>query len=251
MGRRLRHLVRPDAPHRRAEHRRRDRDLAQPPGLRAAGGQPGRHGEPGRGTWQVWFGNIGWNVISYVRTSAASSIDFAVNTFYSDAVSRGYAQRSWYLTSVQAGVRTVGRRRRADAEQLHLLDQRRLNQDTTAPTAPSNLNGGGTTSSSTNLVVERLVGQRRRGGLPRSSAGRRPAGSLHPGRDLDVDLVQRDRAERLDRLPVLRDRLRLRRERLLAVEHGLGDHDLRRRADPATAPSGSTSGAAGTSPSSR
>ncbi|MFF4195882.1 cellulose binding domain-containing protein [Nonomuraea sp. NPDC001831] len=55
------------------------------------------------GTWQVWYGNIGWNVVSYVRTSATSSLDFAVDTFYSDAVSRGYAQRSWYLTSVQAG----------------------------------------------------------------------------------------------------------------------------------------------------
>lgn len=54
-------------------------------------------------TWEVWFGNTGWNVISYVRTSPATSIDFAIDTFYSDAVSRGYAQRNWYLTSVQAG----------------------------------------------------------------------------------------------------------------------------------------------------
>ncbi|MDA0647631.1 MULTISPECIES: GH12 family glycosyl hydrolase domain-containing protein [Nonomuraea] len=55
------------------------------------------------GTWDVWFGNVGWNVISYVRTSPASSIDFAVDTFFSDVVARGYGQRSWYLTSVQAG----------------------------------------------------------------------------------------------------------------------------------------------------
>ena len=55
------------------------------------------------GTWAVWFGNIGWNVISYVRTSAASSLTYTVNDFYSDAISRGYAQRSWYLTSIQAG----------------------------------------------------------------------------------------------------------------------------------------------------
>ena len=54
-------------------------------------------------TWNVWFGNIGWNVVSYVRTSATSSIDFRVNDIYSDAVNRGYAQRSWYLTSIQAG----------------------------------------------------------------------------------------------------------------------------------------------------
>jgi hypothetical protein len=54
-------------------------------------------------TWEVWFGSIGWNVISYVRTSPAATLDFAVDTFYGDAVSRGYAERSWYLTSVQAG----------------------------------------------------------------------------------------------------------------------------------------------------
>ncbi|MGW0068972.1 GH12 family glycosyl hydrolase domain-containing protein [Streptosporangium sandarakinum] len=54
-------------------------------------------------TWEVWYGNIGWNVISYVRTSATNSIGFAVRTFADDAINRGYAQRSWYLTSVQVG----------------------------------------------------------------------------------------------------------------------------------------------------
>ncbi|GII80353.1 glycosyl hydrolase family 5 [Sphaerisporangium rufum] len=55
------------------------------------------------GTWDVWFGNVGWNVVSYVRTSATNSISFNVGTFYSDMVNRGYAQNSWYITSVQAG----------------------------------------------------------------------------------------------------------------------------------------------------
>ena len=55
------------------------------------------------GTWDVWFGNIGWNVVSYVRTSPVGSISYPVSTFYGDAVARGYAQRSWYLTSIQAG----------------------------------------------------------------------------------------------------------------------------------------------------
>ena len=55
------------------------------------------------GAWDVWFGNVGWNVISYVRTSAASSISFPMTTFWNDVVSRGYGQTSWYLTSVQAG----------------------------------------------------------------------------------------------------------------------------------------------------
>jgi hypothetical protein len=54
-------------------------------------------------TWDVWFGNTGWNVISYVRTSATGSASFAPVAFLNDSVSRGYAQRSWYLTSIQAG----------------------------------------------------------------------------------------------------------------------------------------------------
>jgi Glycosyl hydrolase family 12/Cellulose binding domain len=54
-------------------------------------------------TWNVWFGNVGWNVVSYVRTSATNSLNFAVNDFYADAINRGHAQRSWYLTSIQAG----------------------------------------------------------------------------------------------------------------------------------------------------
>jgi hypothetical protein len=55
------------------------------------------------GTWTVWEGNIGWNVVSYVRTAPTGSISFAVNDFYRDMVGRGFAQNSWYLTSVQAG----------------------------------------------------------------------------------------------------------------------------------------------------
>ena len=55
------------------------------------------------GTWDVWEGNVGWNVVSYVRAAGTSSVSFPVSTFFDDAVSRGYASRSWYLTSVQAG----------------------------------------------------------------------------------------------------------------------------------------------------
>jgi hypothetical protein len=54
-------------------------------------------------TWAVWEGNIGWNVVSYVRTSATGSMSFPVSTFFNDAVSRGFAQSAWYLTSIQAG----------------------------------------------------------------------------------------------------------------------------------------------------
>jgi hypothetical protein len=53
--------------------------------------------------WDVWFGNIGWNVISYVRSTASTGLSTAVDAFYADAVRRGYAKDDWYLTSVQAG----------------------------------------------------------------------------------------------------------------------------------------------------
>jgi hypothetical protein len=54
-------------------------------------------------TWDVWEGNIGWNVISYVRQAPTTTMNFPVSTFYTDAIGRGYAQSAWYLTSIQAG----------------------------------------------------------------------------------------------------------------------------------------------------
>ncbi|MFX8203616.1 hypothetical protein ABTL17_20130, partial [Acinetobacter baumannii] len=40
-------------------------------------------------TWGVWFGNFGWNIVSYVRQGSTSSIGFNVSSFYRDMVSRG------------------------------------------------------------------------------------------------------------------------------------------------------------------
>jgi hypothetical protein len=54
-------------------------------------------------TWNVWEGNIGWNVVSYVRQSTTGSMSFSVSSFFNDAVSRGFASTSWFLTSIQAG----------------------------------------------------------------------------------------------------------------------------------------------------
>jgi cellulase/cellobiase CelA1 len=70
--------------------------------VHAAGAKVGTASIAGA-TWDVWYGNSGWNVVSYVRQSPVSSIGFTVASFYQDMVNRGYAQRSWYLTSVQAG----------------------------------------------------------------------------------------------------------------------------------------------------
>lgn len=54
--------------------------------------------------WEVWSGNNGSNdVLSFVAPAAITSWTFDVMDFVQQAVSRGLAQSSWYLTSVQAG----------------------------------------------------------------------------------------------------------------------------------------------------
>lgn len=101
-------------------------------------------------TWNVWFGNIGWNVVSYVRQSATSSMNFAVNDFYSDTVSRGYGQRSWYLTSIQAGFEPwVGQT--GLAVTAFSVSTSGGGGDTTPPSTPGNLTASNVTSSSVNL----------------------------------------------------------------------------------------------------
>jgi chitodextrinase len=105
------------------------------------------------GSWQVWFGNVGWNVISYLRTSPTSSLSFPVDTFYSDAVNRGFAQRSWYLTSVQAGFEPwVGGAGLAVNSFSYTLDGDGGEGDTTPPSTPQNLSVTGTTQNSVSLA---------------------------------------------------------------------------------------------------
>src|SRR5690606_5956509 len=53
--------------------------------------------------WEVWYGNTGWHVISYVSSSPITSLNFSVLSFINDVISRGYINNSWYLTSIQAG----------------------------------------------------------------------------------------------------------------------------------------------------
>jgi len=55
-------------------------------------------------SWEVWTGSNGSNnVISFVAPSAINSMSFDVMDFVDETVNRGMAQRSWYLTSIQAG----------------------------------------------------------------------------------------------------------------------------------------------------
>jgi hypothetical protein len=54
--------------------------------------------------YDVWYGNQGWNTISYVRQSGTSSVSgLDIDDVTADAVSRGYIQPSWYLIDVEAG----------------------------------------------------------------------------------------------------------------------------------------------------
>lgn len=100
-------------------------------------------------TWAVWFGNIGWNVISYVRTSGTSSASFTVDTFYSDAVNRGYAQRSWYLTSIQAGFEPWVGQTGLSVNSFSVTTGG--GGDTQPPSTPANLTASGVTANSVNL----------------------------------------------------------------------------------------------------
>ncbi|MFG3100764.1 cellulose binding domain-containing protein [Streptomyces sp. NPDC048182] len=55
-------------------------------------------------SWEVWSGNNGGNdVLSFVAPAAITSWNFDVMAFVRQAISRGLATDSWYLTSVQAG----------------------------------------------------------------------------------------------------------------------------------------------------
>jgi hypothetical protein len=71
--------------------------------VQPVGSQVGSATVAGR-QWQVWSGNNGSNdVLSFVAPSAITSWNFDVMDFARQAVARGLAQNSWYLTSVQAG----------------------------------------------------------------------------------------------------------------------------------------------------
>jgi hypothetical protein len=64
-------------------------------------------------TWDVWSANmlaggatVGWGYMNYIikPTKVTSVTDLDLHAFVRDAVARGYAQDSWYLYAVQAGI---------------------------------------------------------------------------------------------------------------------------------------------------
>jgi hypothetical protein len=55
-------------------------------------------------SYQVWFGQQGWNTISYSMETGTTSVqDLDIGKFVADAINRGWIQKSWYLIDVEAG----------------------------------------------------------------------------------------------------------------------------------------------------
>jgi hypothetical protein len=58
----------------------------------------------GRG-YNVWFGNQGWNTVSYTMTTPTTSVSgLDLAPIVADAMSRGYIQPSWWLIDIEAGM---------------------------------------------------------------------------------------------------------------------------------------------------
>jgi hypothetical protein len=53
--------------------------------------------------WDVWTGDVGWKIVSYVRRDPTTELSGSLTAFVGDAIARGLVQDSWYLTSVQFG----------------------------------------------------------------------------------------------------------------------------------------------------
>lgn len=53
--------------------------------------------------WAVWQGNIGWDVVSFVRERGATTVDLALAPFVDEAIARGATEPDDWMTSVQLG----------------------------------------------------------------------------------------------------------------------------------------------------
>jgi hypothetical protein len=54
-------------------------------------------------SWDLYRGNIGWNVFSFVRRTNTTNQTLNIRDFLNHLVSRGWVSNSKYLTSVEAG----------------------------------------------------------------------------------------------------------------------------------------------------
>ena len=54
-------------------------------------------------SWTVWQGNIGWDVISFIREQPATTVDLPLEPFVNEAIERGATEPDDWMTSVQVG----------------------------------------------------------------------------------------------------------------------------------------------------
>ena len=53
--------------------------------------------------YDLWYGDIGWKVCSYVAKAQQLTLTFKPADFFHDMVNRGYAEESMFCTSIQFG----------------------------------------------------------------------------------------------------------------------------------------------------
>ncbi|GAA2397566.1 hypothetical protein GCM10010420_24490 [Streptomyces glaucosporus] len=68
----------------------------------------------GGATWDLYQGDIGWKVHSFVRTSNTTSVDLDLNAFLRELQRRGSLASTKYLSSVQAGTEVFAGKGRLD-----------------------------------------------------------------------------------------------------------------------------------------
>jgi hypothetical protein len=102
-------------------------------------------------TWEVWRGNPGWNVVSYVAPSPITSWNFSVLDFIADVRSRGVITNSWYLTSIQAGFEPWINGTGLAVTAFSAAVNGGGTVDNQAPTVPGQPNASNVTSSSASL----------------------------------------------------------------------------------------------------
>jgi chitodextrinase len=104
-------------------------------------------------SWEVWRGNPGWNVVSYVSSTPIPSWSFSVLDFIADVRARGVITNSWYLTSIQAGFEPwVGGAGLAVNSFSATVNGGGNTGDTQAPTTPGQPTASNVTSSGLTLT---------------------------------------------------------------------------------------------------
>lgn len=105
-------------------------------------------------SWAVWTGKqSSWNIVSYVDNTPVTSANLNLLPFFSDAVSRGSLQSTWWLIDVEYGfeIWTGGQGLAVSNFSVSAAAGGGGGNCTTAPSAPSGLTGTAASSSTINL----------------------------------------------------------------------------------------------------